>query len=168
MWNSTNKQGALFQSVPPFLCLVGSSGCPGRIPFILLWVTDGDINSLKFMQSGKLGPLEKFREACGMFVDAWIHLRGTRTVDTQTGNESLWLKLPINNGLLSTNYKLLNYHGTLAGLCRFLSKARDGDKVFILIFSNSQSRSILKLTHSSSMCSTTQKTNDKLLARWSR
>lgn len=50
-------------------------------------------------------------------LDAWgyqqlqnvctVHLRGIRAVDSITGFESLWLMQPIDKGLLSISYKIV-------------------------------------------------------------
>lgn len=87
------------------------------LTFFKMWAVDGDTSCLILMYAGKLHPLGELREVYGKFtLDGWqyqhlqhfiaSHLRGIRVAKSLTGFKSLWLKLPVDTGLLSISYKL--------------------------------------------------------------
>lgn len=177
VWDRTNALCALVPPGSPLAPLGGYKWFPPgeQRTFFGTWVSDGNYSYGKFVDKGKLIPLDALRNSHGRFpMDWWRHQQlqhfiateGTpmRGLDNITTLESLFIEEEPTPHLISELYRLLGSVPT-AGKPAFI---REWERDLGVEFTPEQRLHMYKLAHSSSIESRTQETNYKLLTRWYR
>lgn len=146
---------------------------PGeQVAFFGSWVKDGNYSCGKFVDQGKLIPLDALRNSHGRFpMDWWRHQQliatqdaSMRGLDTIATLERLFIEEEPTPHLISEIYRLL---GSVSAISKS-AFIREWERDLGVEFTPEQRSHMYRLAHSSSIESRTQETNYKLLTHWYR